>query len=81
MEQVRSDLASSHCPITFWDYALEHAADILNRSTSPPNSDVSCYKALTGERPKIMHIMPFGCQSWVVKPPHAISKTNIAPKA
>eukprot|EP00966_Prymnesium_polylepis_P082535 1911076-Prymnesium_polylepis.1 len=28
-----------------------------------------------------MHIMPFGCQSWVVKPPHAISKTNIAPKA
>ena len=81
MEHVRSDLAASHSPIGYWDYALEHAADILNRTTSPPDSDVSCYEALTGDKPKIMHIQPFGCQAWVVKPPHAVSKTNISPKA
>eukprot|EP00966_Prymnesium_polylepis_P115210 2663237-Prymnesium_polylepis.1 len=28
-----------------------------------------------------MHIQSFGCQAWVVKPPHAISKTNIVAKA
>ena len=81
MEHVRSDIAASHCPISYWDYALEHAADILNRTTSPPGGSVSCYEALTGDRPKIMHIQPFGCQAWVVKPPHAISKRNLAAKA
>eukprot|EP00966_Prymnesium_polylepis_P068995 1602851-Prymnesium_polylepis.1 len=65
MEGVRSDIAASKCPISFWDYALEHAADIPNRTTSPPDStDIWCYEALTGNKPKIMHIQPFGCQAW-----------------
>eukprot|EP00966_Prymnesium_polylepis_P244042 5643982-Prymnesium_polylepis.1 len=81
MEHVRSDVAASHCPLSYWDYALEHAADILNRTTSPPSGTASCYEALTGEQPKVMHIQPFGCQARVVKPPHTISKTNIVAKA
>ena len=36
MEQVRSNLIASGAPISFWNFAAEHAVDILNRTTGAP---------------------------------------------
>ena len=58
MEGVRSDLAASKAPIGFWDYAMAHSVNVLNRTTTPPNAEVSCYESFTGDKPKIMHIYP-----------------------
>ena len=81
MEGVRADLAQSKAPIGFWNKVVEHNVDILNRSTCPPDSDISCYQAFTGEKPTIMHVMPFGCAAWAVKPSSMVAKTSIDMKA
>ena len=60
---------------------MQHTVDILNRTTSPPGSDVSCYEAFTGVKPKIMHIRPFGCAAWAGKSDAFIRKTNMDSKA
>ena len=81
MEGVRSNLNASRAPHAFWDYALEHTVDILNRTTCPPARDVSCYEALTSTKPKIMHIQPFGCRAFAVKPDQSVRKTYMDNKA
>ena len=65
---VRSDLEASHAPKSFWPYACAHAVDILNRTTCPPHNRCTSYEALTGEKPRIMSIWPFGCQAFAVVP-------------
>eukprot|EP00965_Chrysotila_dentata_P161917 5347570-Pleurochrysis_carterae.AAC.1 len=65
MELARAAMVSSAAPNAFWYYAVHHAVDILNRTTGPPNSSFSSYELLTGEKPCIMSILPFGCLSCV----------------
>ena len=77
MDLVRTYLAASGLPPSFWEYAAVHAVDVLNRTTTPPDSKATCYEELTGEKPKIMSIMPFGCRAFAVKPDSAIRKTSI----
>eukprot|EP00965_Chrysotila_dentata_P075784 2503878-Pleurochrysis_carterae.AAC.1 len=36
---------------------------------------------LTGEKPRIMSILPFGCRAFAVKPRSAYSKTRMDPQA
>ena len=81
MEQVRSNLVASGAPITFWPYAALHAVDILNRVRCPPGGTKSSYEILTGIKPSVMDIMPFGCRVYAVKPASSIRKTNIEPHA
>eukprot|EP00965_Chrysotila_dentata_P012572 414141-Pleurochrysis_carterae.AAC.1 len=69
MELARSNLAAAAAPTSLWDYAVEHAVDILNRISGPPgHQPLSSYESLTGTRPVIMAIMPFGCRAYAVKP-------------
>ena len=62
MELARVNILASNMPTTFWAYAIQHGVDILNRTTGPPKSDLTSYEMFTGEKPKIMGIMPFGCR-------------------
>eukprot|EP00965_Chrysotila_dentata_P260823 6214045-Pleurochrysis_carterae.AAC.6 len=39
MELTRSSLVASGAPISFWDYAVTHAVDILTRTSGPPNTN------------------------------------------
>ena len=77
MENARAHLIASNAPISFWPYAVEHAVDILNRSTGPPGSDQSSFELVHGQKPKLLPIQPFGCRSVVVRPRHSYSKTQI----
>ena len=72
-------MVASNCPIGFWPYAFEHAVDVLNRSTCPPNSKTSSFKLLEGKKPKILDILPLGCRAVAVKPRPSYSKTNLDP--
>ena len=67
MENVRANIEASAAPIS-WPHLVEHAIDCLNRTTGPPGSALSSFEALTGAKPKIMSIMPFGCTTYAVKP-------------
>ena len=81
MEGVRADMVASKMPLGFWDYAMEHSVDILNRTTCPPDSEVTCYESMTGEQPRVMHLMPFGCATWIVKPESHYFKATIDSKS
>eukprot|EP00965_Chrysotila_dentata_P152133 5027094-Pleurochrysis_carterae.AAC.1 len=65
MELTRSNLVASGAPTSFWSYAVSHLVDILNRTTGPPRGAVSSYEALTGTKPRVMPILPFGCSNRV----------------
>eukprot|EP00965_Chrysotila_dentata_P045716 1518527-Pleurochrysis_carterae.AAC.1 len=36
MELARSNLVAGSVPTYFWDYAVQHAVDVLNRTSTPP---------------------------------------------
>ena len=55
--------------------------DCLNRKTGPPDSAIASYEALTGHKPKVLPILPYGCKAFAVKPRPAFSKTEIEPRA
>eukprot|EP00965_Chrysotila_dentata_P026241 870098-Pleurochrysis_carterae.AAC.1 len=76
MELTRASLTSSGAPI-----GLTHAADILNRTCGPHNTLASSYKLLTGIKPRIMSILPFGCRAYAVKTRVAYSKTAMDARA
>eukprot|EP00965_Chrysotila_dentata_P166975 5513498-Pleurochrysis_carterae.AAC.2 len=81
MELTRSSLVASGSPIAFWDYAVSHVVDILNRTSGSPNTNASSYELLTGEKPRIMNILPFGCRAYDVKPRSSFSKTKMDSRA
>eukprot|EP00965_Chrysotila_dentata_P110890 3664782-Pleurochrysis_carterae.AAC.1 len=81
MELTRSALVASGSPIAFWDFAATDAVDILNRTSGPPNTNSSSYELLTGEKPRVMNILPFGCRAYAVKPRQSFSKTHMDPRA
>ena len=41
--------------------------DILNRTSLAPHGRCSSYDDLTGQKPRVMSIMPFGCRAWAIK--------------
>ena len=67
---------------------VEHAVDVLNRTTGPPKvdstadtADMCAYEYLTGEKPKILTILPVGCRAYAVKPPTAYTKSGFESRA
>eukprot|EP00965_Chrysotila_dentata_P069669 2301264-Pleurochrysis_carterae.AAC.1 len=81
MELARASIVASNAPVSFWDHATQQAVDILNRTTGPPNTNATSYEMLTGDKPRVMSIMPFGCRAFAVKPRPAYSKTKMEPRA
>ena len=84
MEIVRATREASACPVGFWPHLVEHAVDVLNRVTGPPcesGHEMSAYEAVTGQKPKILNIMPIGCRAYAVKPPNAYTKSGFEARA
>ena len=77
MEQTRAHLVASALPVSFWPHIVQHAVDVLNRTTGPPDSTETSFQSMTGEQPRIMGIMPIGCRAHTVKPASAVVKTTI----
>ena len=79
IENARSHIVASGCPIGFWPYAVEHAVEVLNRCTGPTESNVSSFEMMQGVKPKVLSLQPFGCRVVAVKPRHTYSKTELDP--
>ena len=81
---ARSYFTASSVSVTFWPFAFQMAFDVLNRATGPAgggDEGPSSYELLTGEKPRVMNILPFGCRAYAVKPRAQYSKTTIDPRA
>ena len=77
VENARSHMQASSSPLGFWPQAFEHAVDILNRTSTPPDGDHSSYELMHGTKPKILPVQPFGCRTVAVLPRHKYSKQSI----
>eukprot|EP00965_Chrysotila_dentata_P031283 1041631-Pleurochrysis_carterae.AAC.1 len=58
-----------------------HSVDMLNRTSTAPGGEKTSYELVTGNKPSVMDIMPFGCKAFAVKPRSAVSKTRMNPRA
>eukprot|EP00966_Prymnesium_polylepis_P253695 5863630-Prymnesium_polylepis.1 len=73
-----------------WPHLVRHSLDVLNRCTGPSadniddNSDAefaTAFQLLTGDKSKVMGILPFGCRAFAVKPRESFSKTRLEARA
>eukprot|EP00965_Chrysotila_dentata_P254601 6211933-Pleurochrysis_carterae.AAC.3 len=81
MDLTRATMTAAGAPTAFWEHAIIHATDILNRTSGPPNTTASSYELLTGDKPRVVSILPFGCRAFAVKPRPGLSKTRMEPRA
>ena len=81
VENMRSNLQASNMPVRFWNFAADHAVDVLNRVHGPPKSNRTAYRIVTGKRPRVLGIWPLGCRAYPVRPRHQYKKTFIEPHA
>ena len=60
-------IEQSGAPRSFWPESAASAGDILNRTSLAPHGKCSSYEDLTGQKPRVMSIMPFRCRAWAIK--------------
>ena len=74
---VRSNMVTSHVKPGMWPHLVRHSLDVLNRCTGPAADNLgesgdaefaTAFQLLTGDKSKIMGILPFGCRAFAVKP-------------
>ena len=70
VEMVRSMLADSELPKSFWAEALATATYLRNRSPTKAVEGKTPYEALYGVKPKVGHLRVFGCTAYSHVPKH-----------
>jgi hypothetical protein len=66
LDSVRSMMSLSDLSITFWGYALETAAFILNRAPTK-SMETTPYELWNGKKPKLSFLRVWGCEAYVKK--------------
>ncbi len=78
MRLLSLDMRDSGAPASFWPYAAAHACDVLNNTSRPSGCTKSSSELVTGSRPKVMRILPFGCKIYALIPAQRVGKANPA---
>ncbi|KAM2234893.1 hypothetical protein ACFXTI_013101 [Malus domestica] len=66
MNMVRSMMSSADLPVTFWGYAINTTAYLLNKVPSKSVSQTP-YEIWHGRKPSLNHIKIWGCEAYVKK--------------
>jgi hypothetical protein len=66
LDSVRSMMSLTDLPMSFWGYALETAAFILNRAPSK-SVETTPYELWYGKKPKLSFLKVWGCEAYVKK--------------
>ena len=68
MEKAESMCLQACIPQSWWEFSIEHATHVYNRT---PMRCLNCqtpYILLYGERPSVEHLRVFGCGAYVFLP-------------
>ena len=76
LDMVRSMMSQSDLPISFWGYALETAAFILNRVPTKA-VEKTPYEIWTGKTPSLSFLKIWGCDAYVKR----LISDKLAPKS
>lgn len=77
-EKARAMLFQSGLPLSYWGEAVITAVYLENLIVSKAANMISPYEALTGRKPKITHLHPFGCLA-IANIPKQQRKNKFAP--
>ena len=69
LDMVRSMMSLTDLPLSFWGYALETAAFMLNRAPSK-SVEMTPYELWFGEKPKLSFLKVWDCDAYVKKFQH-----------
>eukprot|EP00965_Chrysotila_dentata_P082493 2723271-Pleurochrysis_carterae.AAC.2 len=58
MELGRSSLVAASAPVAYWDFAVLHAVDVLNRTTTPPSPSQTSFELVTSDNLAILGSCP-----------------------
>ncbi|KAL7284806.1 hypothetical protein ACG7TL_002116 [Trametes sanguinea] len=67
-------------PQSWWEFAIEHAVHVYNRTPLRRHKWRTPYEVLNGEAPSIRHLRVFGCGAYVHLPP-AVRPNKLSPKS
>ena len=67
-------------PQSWWEFAIEHAVHVYNRTPLRRLKWRTPYEVLNGEAPSIKHLRVFGCGAYVHLPP-AVRTNKLSPKS
>nr|GFB64264.1 putative ribonuclease H-like domain-containing protein [Tanacetum cinerariifolium] len=74
IEAARTMLADSLLPTIFWTEALATACYVLNRVLVTKPHDKTPYELLTGDKPSISYLKPFGCHVTILNTSNPLEK-------
>ncbi|KAL7284521.1 hypothetical protein ACG7TL_001812 [Trametes sanguinea] len=67
-------------PQSWWEFEIEHAVHVYNRTPLRRHKWRTPYEVLNGEAPSIRHLRVFGCGAYVHLPP-AVRPNKLSPKS
>ena len=76
VEMVRSVLADSELPKSFWAEALATAVYLRNRCPTKSVEGKTPYEEIYGEKPKVGHLRVFGCATYALIPKDECQKLD-----
>jgi hypothetical protein len=66
LDTVRSMMSLSDLSISFWGYALETAAFVLNGASSK-SMETTPYELWHGKKPRLLFLKVWGCEAYIKK--------------
>src|SRR5882757_6180024 len=80
MEKAESMRLQACLPQSWWEFLVEHAVHVYNRTPLSRHNWRTPYELLYGERPSIAHLRVFGCGAYVFLPAE-VRANKLTPKS
>ena len=80
MEKAESMCLQACIPQSWWEFSIEHATHVYNRTPICRLNWQTPYMLLYGERPSVEHLRVFGCGAYVFLPAE-VRANKLAPKS
>ena len=80
MEKAESMRLQACLPQSWWEFALDHATHVYNRTPMCRLNWQTPYQMVNGDKPTIDHLRVFGCGAYVFIPAE-VHKDKLAPKS
>src|SRR5580700_5722490 len=80
MEKAQAMRLQACLPQSWWEFALEHATHVYNRTPVRRLNWLTPFESLNGEKPTVDHLRVFGCGAYVYLP-EEVRPDKLAPKS
>src|SRR5258708_26796875 len=80
MEKAESMCLQAYIPQSWWEFLVEHATHVYNRTPLRRHNWQTPYQLLYGDKPSVEHLKIFGCGAYVFIPAE-VRKNKLAPRS